>query len=81
MPIETIAILGVVFAAANLAAIAYKRRMDVLYGPYIEGRAAARSGISVERGWNPVHSAASALEGPQRRPPCLDHRLLIRGRQ
>jgi hypothetical protein len=45
MPIETIAILGVVFAAAvNLAAMAYKRRMDVLYGPYIEGRSVVRSG-------------------------------------
>jgi hypothetical protein len=61
MPIETIVILGVVFAAANVAAMAYERRMDVLYGPYIESRAVARSGISVERYWKPMHSAADRL--------------------
>jgi hypothetical protein len=35
MIIETIG-LGFVFAAATLAAMAYERRMDVLYGPYID---------------------------------------------
>jgi hypothetical protein len=38
MTIETIAFLGFVFAATTLAAMAYERRMDVLYGPYLEGR-------------------------------------------
>jgi hypothetical protein len=61
MTIETIAILSFVFAAATLAATAYERRMDVLYGPYIEGRAVARAGLAVERFWKPVHSAADGV--------------------
>jgi hypothetical protein len=42
MTIETIAFLGFVFAATTLAAMAYERRMDVLYGPYLEGRTGRR---------------------------------------
>ena len=38
MTIETIALLSFVFMAFALAAMAYERRMDVLYGPYIHGR-------------------------------------------
>jgi hypothetical protein len=38
MTIETIAFLGFVFAATTLAAMAYERRMDVLYGPYLYQR-------------------------------------------
>ena len=38
MTIETLALLGFVFMAFALAAMAYERRMDVLYGPYIRGR-------------------------------------------
>jgi hypothetical protein len=34
--------------------------MDVLYGPYIEGRS-RRAGISVERYWKPMRSAADYL--------------------
>ena len=59
MTIETIALAGFVFAAAALAALAYERRMDVLYGPYIEGR--SRAGISVERYWKPLRTAADYL--------------------
>jgi hypothetical protein len=40
MKIETVAIVGVVFAVTALAALTYNRRMDVLHGPSIEGRAA-----------------------------------------
>jgi hypothetical protein len=57
MTIEMIALAGFVFAAAALAALAYERRMDVLYGPYIEGRS-GRAGISIERFWAPMRSAA-----------------------
>src|SRR6516225_10764268 len=37
---EIVAVVGLVFAAASLGRIAYERQMDVLYGPYIEGRTA-----------------------------------------
>jgi hypothetical protein len=61
MDIETLGFLGFVFATATLAAIAYERRMDVLYGPYIQSRAGARAGFSLERLWKPLHSAADRL--------------------
>ena len=61
MTIETIAFLGFVFAVSTLAAIAYERRMDVLYGPYLEGRARARVRRSAERFWQPVRSVADRL--------------------
>ena len=57
MTIETIAIPGAVFAAATFVAVTYERRMDVLYGPYIEGRAT----LSAARFWKPVHAAADRL--------------------
>jgi hypothetical protein len=38
MTIEEVTVFGFVFAATILAAMAYERRMDVLYGPYVEGR-------------------------------------------
>ena len=38
MTTETIALLSFVLMAFALAAMAYERRMDVLYGPYIYGR-------------------------------------------
>lgn len=38
MNIETIAFLACVALAAVFARLAYERRMDVLHGPYIEGR-------------------------------------------
>jgi hypothetical protein len=39
MIIEEITVLGFAFAATALGALIYERRMDVLYGPYVEGRA------------------------------------------
>jgi hypothetical protein len=39
MTIETIAIVASVAAATAVAAFVHERRMDVLHGPYIEGRA------------------------------------------
>lgn len=38
MNIETVIVVGLVFAAASLRRFAYERQMDVLHGPYIEGR-------------------------------------------
>ena len=38
MDIEIAGVTGLVFAAAALGRLAYERRMDVLHGPYIEGR-------------------------------------------
>ena len=38
MNIEIAIVIGLVFAAASLGRFAYERHMDVLYGPYIEGR-------------------------------------------
>ena len=61
MTIETIAFLGFVFAATTLAAMAYERRLDVLYGPYLEGRARGRARLTAKLFWKPVHSAADRL--------------------
>ena len=61
MTIETIAFLGFVFAVSALAAMAYERRMDVLYGPYLEGRARGRVRLTTKRFWKPVRSAADRL--------------------
>jgi hypothetical protein len=61
MTIETIAFLVAVFAATAATAVAYERRMDVLYGPYVEGRASGRAGLSTDRLWKPVHSAIDRL--------------------
>jgi hypothetical protein len=38
MTIEIAIVVGLVFAAASLGRFAYDRHMDVLHGPYIEGR-------------------------------------------
>jgi hypothetical protein len=58
MTIETMAIIGFVFAAATLAVMAYERRLDVLYGPYVEGRAGSRAGPSFGHFWKPIQAAA-----------------------
>jgi hypothetical protein len=36
MTIETIAIVGFVFALPTIAPMLHERRMDVLHGPYVE---------------------------------------------
>jgi hypothetical protein len=61
MTIETIALLSFVFATAALAAAVYERRMDVLYGPYIEGHALELAGVSAERFRKPVRAAADSF--------------------
>jgi hypothetical protein len=65
MTIEMIIIfLGIVFATATLAAMAYERRMDVLYGPYLQGRTKRRVDISAFL--VPVQSAADRLRWKSR---------------
>lgn len=58
---ETIALLGFVFAATALAAVAFERRMDVLHGPYIEGRNVPQPAIALKRFWMPVLEAADGF--------------------
>jgi hypothetical protein len=57
MDIETLGLLGFTFAATALAVLAYERRMDVLYGPYIQGRAGIPAGLSMRGFWMPASSA------------------------
>jgi hypothetical protein len=57
--IEIVGILGFVFAATALAAIAYERHMDVLHGSYIQGRYKHRVDFSTF--WQPVQAAADLL--------------------
>jgi hypothetical protein len=51
--IETIGLLGFVFAATALAAMAYDRHMDVLYGSYLEDRVAGEPRHSARQLWEP----------------------------
>jgi hypothetical protein len=53
MDIETIGLLGFVFAAGALAAMAYERRMDVLHGSYLEDITAEEPRHSARRLWQP----------------------------
>jgi hypothetical protein len=65
MNIEILGLLGIAFAAIAVATMAYRRSMDVLYGPYVRGRP---GGLSVKRFWQPASSAIdrlSELEGPK----------------
>jgi len=76
MTIEMIALAGFVFTAAALAALAYERRMDVLYGPYIEGRS-GRAGISIERFWTDAFGRRLLpLESRHFQPRCRHDRVL-----
>ncbi len=61
MMIETIALVGCVFAAVTLGMTAVERRMDVLHGPYIEDRVVVRD-IAAEGLWQPLLSATEALQ-------------------
>jgi hypothetical protein len=61
MIIETIVLVGFVFAATVLAAIVFERRMDVLHGPYIEGRSVSYPAIALNRFWTPVREAADSF--------------------
>jgi hypothetical protein len=54
MDINTLGVIGFAFAAAALATIAHERRLDVLHGPYIQGRSGIRAGVSVRRFWTPA---------------------------
>ncbi len=65
MNIEILGLLSFTLAAIVAATVTYRRRMDVLYGPYVRGRP---GGLSVKRFWQPSSSAIdrlSELEGPK----------------
>jgi hypothetical protein len=51
MEIETIGLVGFVFAATSLGALVHERRMDVLYGPYIEARKERRAAFLASPIW------------------------------
>jgi hypothetical protein len=59
MIFETIGV-GFVVTAAMLAAMIHERRMDVLYGPYIEGCISDHASL-VDRFWNSAHAAANGM--------------------
>lgn len=61
MDIETLGFLGFAFAAAALVKLAHERRLDVLHGPYIQGRTEGRAGFPVKRFSTPGTSAIDRL--------------------
>ena len=58
MDIVILGLLSFSIAAIVFATIAYQRRMDVLYGPYIQARARGRS---LKRLWRPASVAIDRL--------------------
>jgi hypothetical protein len=61
MDIEILGLLGFTLTAIVVGKMAYERRMDVLYGPYIRGRTTGRAGFSVKRLWKPGLAAIDRL--------------------
>ena len=55
---EIIGLVGFVFAATAAGVLAYERQMDVLHGPYIEGRARPRSVAAI---WDPMRAFVEPL--------------------
>jgi hypothetical protein len=55
---EIIGLVGLVFAATALGAIAYEHQTDVLHGPYIEGRVQPRTLDAI---WDPLRPLADHL--------------------
>jgi hypothetical protein len=61
MEIEIIGLVGFVFAATSAGALVYERRMDVLYGSYIEGRNDRRVASAMNSIRKPVQRLADQL--------------------
>jgi hypothetical protein len=59
MDIEILGLLGLALIAIVPATMAYERRMDVLYGPYIQR--GGRASPLVKRFWKPASSAIDRL--------------------
>ena len=55
---EIIGLVGLVFAATALGALAYEHQTDVLHGPYIEGRVQPRT---LDLIWDPLRPLADRL--------------------
>jgi hypothetical protein len=72
MDIAIFGLFGLAFTAAILAKIVHERRLDVLYGPYIQGRARERPGLSALQYRKSADLAIDrllSLEGPKRERP------------
>ena len=67
MDIHILGLVGFVFVAV-LARAAYERRLDVLYGPYVQGRDGKRTGFPAKRRRKSADLAIDrllSLEGPK----------------
>ncbi len=72
MDIAIFGIFGFAFIAAALAKIAHERRLDVLYGPYIQDRARQPPGLSALQYRKSADLAIDrllSLEGPKHQRP------------
>jgi hypothetical protein len=58
MDIEVIGLVGFVFAATSIGALVHERRMDVLYGSYIEARNERRAAFPAGLIWKPARLLA-----------------------
>ena len=68
MDIEILGLIGFSFVATALARMAYERRLDVLYGPYLQGGGGKHVGLSVKRHRKSADLAIDrllSLEGPK----------------
>ena len=54
MNIEIVVVIGLVFTAASIGRFAYERQMDVLHGPYIEGRNTQPALRMIAKPWLPI---------------------------
>ena len=61
MTMKMIAIVGLVFPAASVAALVHEYRMDVLHGPYIQDRAERCESVPLQRLLRPIRAAADRL--------------------
>jgi hypothetical protein len=61
MEIEIIGLVGFVFSATALGALLYERRMDVLYGSYIEGCKGRQAAFPVGAIWKEARRFADQL--------------------
>ena len=61
MEVEIIGLVGFVFAATALGALLYERRMDVLYGSYIEGRKGRHAAFPLGAIWKAAQRFADQL--------------------
>jgi hypothetical protein len=69
MDIEILGFIGFALLAASLARMLDERRLDVLYGPYLKGRAGGPAGLSIKQRRKSADTALDrfrSLEGSRR---------------